>query len=205
MRKGVTLIELIFTMVIVAITFMVIPKLMQAISATSKTVIQEDAIFNSVTLMGLISRLAWDKENITNNAILNVTNQNSNFRCNPTTGTGYRIGGFVGGRNCIVSDGTILSASAITSPGASGRSSYNSIEDYHGYSLGTKTQCDNKLYDLGVKVSYIPRSTGNIKHIQITTQYNTTFKLHKSKTGCVMLDYFSFNIGQVGINKRPWR
>lgn len=198
MRKGLTLIELIFTMVIVAITFTVVPKLVQTIADTGKTIVKEDAIFNTITMMGLITRLAWDEENVINDSILNVSHGNANYTCNPATR--YRRGGFVGGRNCITA-GAIPNASnplAVPTP-----PTYNSIDSYNGYSLGTKTSCGGGLYDLGVRVTYNGAVTSNVKHIEITTNYNAGFKLKNE--GCIMFDYFSYNIGQVSINKRRWQ
>ncbi len=193
MRKGLTLIELIFTMVIVALVFSVIPKLVQTMGQSSKTVMKEDAIFNTITLMGLITNLAWDKENVTNDSILRVTNEDPKYRCNETTG--YRVGGFEGGRNCIKT----ANASAITNTS----STYNSIDSYNGYKLNTKTPCNNKLYNLGVKVEYKNATTSNIKHIKITTNYDDSFKIKDD--GCTIFDYFSYNLGQAHINKRAWK
>ncbi len=193
MRKGLTLIELIFTMAIVAFVFSVIPKLVKTMAQSSKAVIKEDAIFNTITLMGLIKNLAWDKNNVTNDSILKVTNEDTKYTCNQATG--YRVGGFIGGRNCI----DTANASTITNTSTI----YNSIDSYNGYKLDTKTSCNNKLYNLGIKVKYQTGSTCNIKHIQITTNYDDSFKLKGD--GCTIFDYFSYNLGQVHINKRAWK
>lgn len=196
MRNGLTLIELIFTMVIVAITFIVVPKLVHTMATASKTVMKEDAIYNTMTMMGLITHLPWDNNNVQNNSILNVTNGALSYTCNQTTG--YRPGGFVGGRNCINS-GSIPAATNIPTSSTI----YNSIEDYNGYSLNTKTECNNNLYDIGVEVSYLGAQTSDVKHVKITTAYNSSFKLKNQ--GCDIFDYFSYNIGQININKRRWR
>lgn len=200
MRKGLTLIELIFSMVIVAITFTVIPKLVQTMADSSKVVVQEDAIFNTMTLMGLITRLPWDGNNVDNDSILTVTNGVAQFTCNPNTGphAGYRNGGFAGGRNCIAAGAA--STIPTTTP-----TTQNSISDYNNYSLNTQVECGNNLYDLGVTVSYVGGATSDIKHVQIRTNYNNAFKLHSTHDPCTMMDYAAFNIGQVAINRRRWQ
>lgn len=207
MRKGLTLIELVFTMVIVAITFVVIPKLMQTYALTAKTVVKEDAIFNTITMMGLISHLAWDEQNIENDTILSVSNGDADHTCNTTTG--YRPGGFIGGRNCITPTGATINASSIPTTAPDANSSLNSIDSYNKYDLDTVTPCNGKLYDLGVKVSYYGKATSNVKRIEIRTRYDSAYKFYdKTKTvsqqPCVIFDYYAYNIGQVSIKKRRW-
>lgn len=192
MRRGLTLIELIFTMVIVAITFMVIPKLIQAFSRIGSTVIKEDAMYNTITMMNLITRLPWDKNSIESDSILKTNNINA---CDPTTG--YRVGGFPGGRSCI--DKTFNA-----SPIAHNHAALDSIGEYNGESLDTITPCNGQLYDLGVSVNYSVAGTRtDIKHIAITTGYDTALAAHGNF--CVILDYNSYNLGRVPIKRRRWQ
>lgn len=201
MRKGLTLIELIFTMVIVAVTFTVIPKLIQTMGNAGAQTIKEDAIYNTMTLMGKIINLPWDQSNITSNAILHVNSENSKYECRANH---YRIGGFKGGRNCV-GEGNITTHNA-TNIGKED-ANYDDIDDFDGVSLNTLTPCNNKLYDLGVEIEYdngtVNNST-NIKYIKITTDYNSTFTRHDGSS-CMVFDYWSYNIGQIDIKKRRWK
>lgn len=209
MRKGLTLIELIFTMVIVAITFVVIPKLMQTYALTGRTVVKEDAIFNTITMMGLITHLAWDENNIENDSILSVTNNpDTNYKCGHDI-IGYRKGGFAGGRNCSNLENIPIPKTKASTIKGTYTGNLNSIDSYNGYDLDTVTPCNGKLYDLGVKVSYYGKATSNVKRIEIRTRYDSAYKFYdKTKTvsqqPCVIFDYYAYNIGQVSIKKRRW-
>lgn len=206
MRKGLTLIELIFTMVIVAITFTVIPKLIQVMGNARAQTIKEDAIYNTMTLMGKIVNLPWDQNNTTSNAILHVNSGSSDYDCQADN---YRQGGFKGGRNCV-GEGNITIHNA--SPIGIENTNYDDIDDFDGESLNTLTPCSNALYDLGVVVNYVQDNNDevtsgtstNIKRIVITTDYNSTFTRHDGSS-CMVFDYWSYNIGQIDIKRRRWR
>lgn len=209
MRRGLTLIELIFTMVIVAVTFTVIPKLIQTLGTANKVTMQEDAIFNTMTLMGLIIRLPWDNENRTNSQILRVNSGDPRFDCNGTTF--YRPGGFVGGRLCV--EQSTAEINATTTIGREG-SLYNDIDDYDGESLDTLTSCGGQLYDLNVVINYendttfttlAAGQTSNTKHIEITTMRDSASRYKANYDFCVVFDYFSYNIGYATIKKRLWQ
>ncbi len=204
MRKALTLIELIFTMVIVAIVFTVIPKLIQSTSTASGVVIKEDGIYASMTMMGKIINQAWDEENTKTNAILNTHESNC---------TKDRKYLFLGGRSCKgEEENTYYNASTI---GVDTGNDLNDIDDFNEKDINAKLKCgtnSKNLYDLGVKVSYIenpnkteayPKST-DFKLIQITTKYSPT--VHgDSKNHCVALEFVSYNIGLASIKRRRWK
>lgn len=96
MKKGLSLIELVFTIVIIAVVFTVIPKIVLALSKSDEFTVKQDAVFNGMTMMQMISRLAWDENSTNNNDILQTAS--INFNCSSTTH--YRVGGFRGSRNC---------------------------------------------------------------------------------------------------------
>ena len=99
MRKGLSLIELIFTIVIIALVFTVIPKVVFALKKSDSFVIRQDAILNSVSLMQMLSKLPWDENNFNTTDILHVSpSGNAIFNCDPISR--LRVGGFVGSRNC---------------------------------------------------------------------------------------------------------
>lgn len=213
MRRALTLIELILSMVIIAIVFTVIPRLIHAMNQTSKTAQQEEAMYNAVALMGAIINLPWDNNNTVNDQILQVTAGNSAYDCNTTSG--YRIGGFIGGRNCIEPSGIDYNASTLGLEG----SDMNDIDDYV-LPINTDNNCSRSsgksLYTLTPIISYVndPASVGaitlsdvnisntsNTKHVIVKVGYHTDNKL----SGCITaLQYDAFNIGQIHINSRSW-
>jgi prepilin-type N-terminal cleavage/methylation domain-containing protein len=213
MRRALTLIELILSMVIIAIVFTVIPRLIHAMNQTSKTAQQEEAMYNAVALMGAIINLPWDNNNTINDQILQVTQGNSAYDCNTTSG--YRIGGFIGGRNCIEPSGIDYNASTLGLEG----SDMNDIDDYR-IDINASSDCSRKagksLYTLSPIITYVndPASVGaitlsdvninntsNTKHVIVKVGYHTDNKLG----GCITaLQYDAFNIGQIHINSRSW-
>lgn len=215
MRRALTLIELILAMVIIAIVFTVIPRLIHAMNQTSKTAQHEEAMYNALTLMGAIINLPWDNNNTKNDQILQVTAGNSAYDCNTTSG--YRIGGFVGGRNCIESPGIDYNASILGLEDTN----INDVDDY-ALPLNADNNCSRSagkmLYTLTPIVTYVTdplpsnrlqlgdtnASMGvktNTKHVLVRVGYHTDNKL----SGCITaLEYHAFNIGQIHINSRNW-
>ena len=213
MRRALTLVELILSMVIIGIVFTVIPRLIHAMNQTSQTAIKEEAMYNAVALMGAIINLPWDNNNTQNDQILQVTAGNSAYDCNTTSG--YRIGGFIGGRNCIEPSGIDYNASALGLEGIE----INDLDDYT-LSINADNNCSRSngksLYTLSPIISYVndPSPTGaitlsdvnisnksNTKHVLVKVGYHTDNKL----SGCITaLQYDAFNIGQIHINSRSW-
>ena len=215
MRRALTLIELILAMVIIAIVFTVIPRLIHAMNQTSKTAQQEEAMYNAVALMGAIVNLPWDNNNTQHDQILQVTAGNSAYDCNTTSG--YRIGGFIGGRNCIEPLGVDYNATALGVEDTD----INDIDDYvlplhsdnncsrsHGKLLYTLTPTVHYVLDpLGSNTLVLSNTnanaatTTNTKYIVVNVGYHSDNKL----SGCIAaLQYHAFNIGQIHINSRSW-
>lgn len=205
MRKALTLIELILSMVIIGIVFTVIPRLVIAMNQNAQTTIKEEALYNALSLMGSIIALPWDNNNTVNSQILNITNSNS-YDCKIGT-SGYRTGGFTGGRNCLpLENGSYLfNASSIL-----GREDgeYNDIDDFNGYKVTTHSACSSNLYDLNTTISYsgddgavYNNGTTNTKIIHVKVGYNAAHKFYKP--GCITdLSYTAYNIGNIEINKK---
>lgn len=206
MRNALTLIELILSMVIIGIVFTVIPRLIMSMNQTSQATIKEEAMYNALAQMGMILNLPWDNNNTQNPQILSVTAGNADYECN--TSSGYRIGGFVGSRNCIETNGTDYNASL-----AIGRedAEYNDIDDYDGNITIAKASCtagSTNLYNIGTTVLYKPDSgvgtatgTTNTKTIQVRVGYHGNNKFHDvAKPNCITdLNYTSYNIGNIHI------
>ncbi len=180
MRHGLTLIELIFSMLIIAVVFSVVPKFMAVSNRAMQLGIKEDALFNAVTQTAMISKLPWDQNTIdTNGAILHA----GGLPCNQ-----YRVGGFEGSRNCINSLGFGATMGKEDA-------NYNDIDDYNGDSVTTTG--GRLAYTMDTAVA----QTGDIKTITVTISANS------EKLGGNFASHFfydSANLGHVQINRRFW-
>ncbi len=216
MRRGLTLIELIFTMVIIAIVFTVIPKIVLTLNKSDAFSIRQDALFNGISMMHMISNMPWDKENVDSRDILETKSTNSEFDCNSSNG--YRIGGFIGSRTCF----NDLNASLINT------AKHNNADATDFDDIGDFNNADIRAnyYDLNISVSYILDSnnsvfitngsnmvvdlnnsnnaltTTNLKNITIVVNYSGKRGKPRRLT---QFDYVSANIGQMIFYKREWK
>lgn len=198
MRRGLTLIELIFSMVIIAIVFTVVPKIIFASNKSLELSMKEDALFSAYSLMGSIIKLDWDENTTKGGKILDT---------NDTICTDYKVGGFVGSRNCIDSN---LTASAIGQD--NGSSDYNDIDDYNNYPIDiNKTVNGNKVneYKVTAHIHYvdsnyaIETTTRNLKEINVTVvPGNNNTKMTGFKSSFF---YYSANLGHIQVKKRVWQ
>ena len=143
-KRGLTLIELIFTIVIIAFVFSVVPKMFQTTNKSLAFSSKEDALFNIYSQMMDIILKEYDEKNTMYDDILLTGNNNSVLECNTTKG--YRIGGFIGSRNCFhkVYESNI-GLDANEPP-------RDDIDDYNG--LNYQIYSGNKEYNLSVSVGY---------------------------------------------------
>ena len=204
MKKALTLIELIFTMVIIAFTFTVIPKLFQISNNSISFSSKEDALFNMYSQIMDIVTKEYDEKNTIYDDIL-LTGQNQ-LECN--TSTGYRIGGFIGGRNCFDKVYESLIPSSPKRP-------FNAIEDYNG--LEYIIYSGNKQYTLKVKVGYTD-NWGNDSYSDKSLNFTFTNRSDNNKSQIKrvyveILDnnktissiyYYSANIGHATIKSIKW-
>jgi len=214
MRRGLTLIELIFTIVIIAMVFTVIPKIVLSLNKADKFAIRQDAMFNGISMMKMISNMPWDANNTNSSDILHVTK--GSFDCNRTTF--LRIGSFIGGRTCEEN----LSANQIPNPTNFTDVDYseNNINDFNYKNVEVNTT-QRKLYDLNITVSYIDdgimnhnvkdlnlsndrtdNNTSNLKRIRLNVYYAVDGRKYKQLT---QFNYTSANIGQMILHKRVWQ
>ncbi len=211
MRRALTLLEMIFTMIIVGLVFMVVPKIIFVTNKSFETLVKEDALFNALSLMQIVSSLPWDENNTRYDAILATDSSQAAYLCDASTGY-YRVGGFRGGRSCI-EEGAIPSASTIGREDAL----YNDLDDYDGYSVTTSASGGAK-YDLNVTVRYLSdppagslvdlsslaaaAGRSNIKEVNVTVSNAAANKKVSFRSS---IFYHSANIGQTYIHKRAWR
>lgn len=189
-KPAFTLVELIFSIVIIAIVFTVVPKLLFVTTKTMELSIKEDGLFSGIALMGNIVRLPWDENTMLSQGKILDTAANT---CDD-----YRIGGFTGSRNCLNSN---ASATPKASFGSSG--SYGDVDDYDGYS--TATSNGRIQYNLDVEVNYVNAndfSAGldpdELKEVKVSVSSSGKTNL------CTSFLFYSANLGHIQINKRAW-
>jgi len=207
MRRGLSLIELIFTIVIIAIVFTVIPKVILSLNKSDSFTIRQDALFNAISLTQMISRLPWDENDTNSTDILHT--QSGNFICNNLSKR--RIGGFIGSRGCKDN----LSASVISSDGQSNYLYFNDFDDYNDANISAS------YYGLDIRVNYIddnitydgqkaiftlnatPKSTTtNLKMLDI----NVSYRGRRGKVRQLsQFSYISSNIGATILHERVWK
>jgi len=141
MRRGLSLIELIFTIVIIAIVFTVIPKVVLSLNKADSFAVRQDALFNGVSMVSMISKLPWDEANSNSPDVLHV--DSLNFTC--STSTFRRVGGFIGSRNC---DENLTST--LGKNGEASYDEYNDLDDFKD-----ENNITAKPYRLETEVTYL--------------------------------------------------
>ena len=184
MRKGLTLIELIFSMVIIGIVFTVVPKMIFASNKALQLSIKEDGMYNAISLLGSISKLPWDQSTIDTRG--EIVNASGGILCQTN---GYRVGGFIGSRNCL--NNKTINGMVVDN----NKNDFDDIDDYDGETDFEESSSSGKDYDLSVEVS----RTNDIKEIKVTINGG-------ARTGNFQTSFFyqSANLGYIQINKRAW-
>ncbi len=185
MRRGMSLIELIFTMLIISVIFMVVPRLISVTNRSMQLELKEEALFDAISLSFLLSTLPWDQNTTnTNGAILKA----GGVECNASTG--YRTGGFIGSRNCIGYANT---------PPDDKVNDCDDLDDYNDKSCYEDNTTGGHLpYNLKVTI----RRNKDKKHliVEVNTSNSGRFGKFDSK-----FFFDSYNLGWVHINRRVWR
>ncbi len=217
MKKAFTLIEIIFTIVIMAGIFMVIPKILMMANKNESFAMKQDAYFNAISLTKIASSLAWDENNTESLGILST--DINDIPCDASTN--IRVGSFLSanGRTCQDS----LSASVLGSEEGSDYLFFDDIDDFNGSIINTTANGNNR-YKITTNVSYLNHlslftsakkltidlsattdtdSSTNIKKMTTTIKYNGKKAVNKDKT-IATFRYYSANIGQFTLNKREW-
>lgn len=209
MRKGLSLIELVFTIVIIAVVFTVIPKIVFALNKSDEFTVKQDAVFNGMTMMQMISRLSWDENSTNSNDILQTAS--TNFNCSSTIH--YRVGGFRGSRNC---ENNVSIFGILGSEEGNVTNLYDDIDDFHDKNITTqiyrlhvevKYIADNITYvgqnaNIGLSTTSVPTST-NLKMVDMNITYAGNKASQVGKT-ISQFTYVSSNIGKFFIGKRTW-
>lgn len=216
--KAFTLIEIIFTIIIMAGIFMVIPKIIMAATKNESFAAKQDAFFNAASLIKTASSLAWDENNTENLGILKTAL--NNIECNSSTDF-IRIGSFLSANARTCKDN--LQASAIQSEEGSDYLNFDDIDDFNGMHIDVTAKGEKK-YLISTDVIYLKNigwigspkkltidlgaaqpsnSTSNIKKLTTTIKYNGKKSIDHNKT-IAAFTYYSANIGQFTLAKREW-
>jgi len=167
LKKGLTLIELIFTIVIISFVFTVIPKMLQVSNESLSFSSKEDALFNMYSQMMDIVVKEYDENNTKYDDIL-LSGEDSVLECNSSTG--YRIGGFKGSRNCF---NKVDESNIPSSP----KRPFEALEDYNG--LNYQISSGHKEYNLSVTVGY---TDDNISYDYSSQKANFDFDNRSNNT-----------------------
>lgn len=218
MRAAFNLIELIFTIVIMAGIFAVIPKIVFATSKSDNSAIKQEAFFNAISLTNIASLLAWDENNTQSMSIL-TTSGDTSLECNTTTF--IRVGGFLGenSRNCKET----YSASKIgVDDGENDYLSYDDIDDFASNpAIDVNLKNGKTKYKIYAQVRYLPDAvftttgdtmkidlnastisqTSNIKKFKATISHINRGGVEKNITSFY---YYATNIGQMLLNSEEW-
>jgi hypothetical protein len=218
LKRSFSLIELIFTIVIISLVFTVIPKIIYVTNMSINFSIKENGIFNMMSHIMDISLKEWDENNTADatysDDILLTGNLNI-LECNIKSG--YRVGGFIGSRNCK----NDMNISAIgLDDGESDSSNYDDIDDYNAteenaseenyegryklydFVIYTKEwndsnyNYDTQSLDFNFSDKFVKKS--NIKYV------NVVLKDGRSDKNVSLVRYWSANIGHMYIESRQW-
>ena len=224
MKKSFSLIELIFTIVIIAFVFTVVPKVIYTTNKTFEFSLKEDGIFNMMTKMMDISLLDWDENNTQYYDIL-LTNNKNVLECNSSDSKNIRIGGFYSGDlySRICPNNQNISHIGIDDD-EDDESDFDDVDDYDNNKTNATKKSGRKKerYTIYITVGYSDewtksdydytkqtlkwkfndntnKSASNIKFIKVTLQDNQYDKnISNAK-------YWSANIGKIPyIESEQW-
>ncbi len=203
-RKAIAMVELIFAIVIIGITLLSIPMLVNQATQSGYSTLQQESIAAAASDMSLILSRKWDEANTdTSEDATIITTTSGNFTQTDRNNTESRT--------YFTSSGGILSASAISDDGGN----LDDIDDANGKTVELAAMGGEDLIDktitIATTVSYLDDSstspigtsatstTSNIKGITITlTSGGTTPELQKE----IKLNAFSCNIGSYKLERR---
>jgi type II secretory pathway pseudopilin PulG len=206
MKKAFSLIELIFTMVIVAFTFSVIPKIIEYNNKALSFSKKEDAIYNLISKTIDISVKEFDEHNVGYDGILLVNNPPVNvLDCNLSSN--YRVGGFVGSRQCPKE---VYVSSTFKDDG---EPPYDDVDDYYDYKEDIKS--GHTTYTLKATAGYTDEwksySTASLEY-NFTSTSNTDLtnikrvevSIYDDGKKIASLKYYSANIGHITTQSEQW-
>jgi hypothetical protein len=195
MRRALTLVELLYTMVLIALVFTVLPKILFVGNKAAQTSLKEDGLFMAYTAAVQIASLPWDQHTLDlEGKILHTDGVVCGDGTGPDGEDGYRIGGFpaLDARNCLGYDGTALWK---PSHGREGNAT-DDLDDFDGWR--ERTRQGRVAYDLSARVA---PADGDMKKLVVEVNASA------GKLGTEFRSHFFFrayNLGWVRVNRRAW-
>ncbi len=168
MRRGASLIELIFTIVVMGISMAAIPPLLVSISKSNDFSINQEAILAGVTKVDNILTYEWDESNtgsVTLKHVLDVNSGDNELDRFPTITSTMRRGHFVGTDRRKFWP-TTLNASAIGIDNPAEATSPNDIDDFNG-------RVDNLIVNSASNTDYVKdfRLETTVAYVADATDY----------------------------------
>ena len=209
-KSAFTLIELIFSMVIIGLAFTVLPKILQLSSKVSVQNLREEAMYNAVAYIGLIKSTAWDENNTEVDDILHVNLGDIDYDCNSSAANPIRKGGFTGSRNCK----NDKNASITLGMESNDNDIADDMDDFTD--INATNYNSSRDYNLSVAVEYVQDINESVETFSSkeesnstnTKEINVTVEVNKKKSALgkslVKISFTSQNIGQQRINRRSW-
>ena len=209
MKKAFSLIELVFTIVIIALVFSVIPRIIQISNKSLEFSKKEDAIFNLMAKAMDISLKEFDENNTQTDDILLVNNP-PKYVLDCNSSSGYRVGGFVGSRSC--KNDYFVSAIGPDS----NEPPYDDVDDYNGSEENT-TNDGRVYYTLKMYAGYTDEFRKD-DYNNTTLDFNFTNRIDDNKSNIKRffiviskddnnissISYDSANIGHITIESKQW-
>jgi len=221
MKRSFSLIELIFTIVIIALVFTTIPRIIYTTNESFKFTLKEDGIFNMMAKMMDTSFREWDENDTTSYDILLTGNSNI-LECNSSKKPPIRIGGFYSGYNYSRICPHNLYVSHIgTDLNENSEEDYDDVDDYNNIE-DNATKKGKTRYILYISNGYSDEwnsSDYNYNNYSLDFTFSNTQNKDKSNikmTKITLYDkkydknisharYWSANIGKIGyIESEQW-
>ena len=208
-KTAFTLIELIFSIMIIGVAFTVLPKILQLAAKVSVQNVREEAMYNAVAYIGLIKSTAWDENNTVVDDILHVNVGDNDYDCNSSASNPIRKGGFTGSRNCKNDKNA-----SILGSDSGDLDDMDDFGDIRAYNRGENE--GSRDYNLSVTVKYIKDInesdttflSSEESNSTNTKEINVIVKVKKKASALgnslVKMSFTAQNIGQQRINRRNW-
>jgi len=209
-KRAFSLVELIFSIVIIGISFLSIPTIMTVISRSTEATVDTKGYYHALAQMGIILSKSWDENNVDDwdeaNVvyILDTDDNNLDTDCNGTKLGLYQDSEYR--RQCEENNSSNPNASLSSTFGTAddGEISFDDLDDFDG---GTQT-VENFKIDIGV--AYVDSNPQDLS--TTTTEFNIPIGVSSGTTSNIKevnvtisntnnnevlgtIKYYGFNIG----------
>jgi len=153
LKKSFSLIELIFTIVIIGLIFTTIPKIIYSTNESFKFTLKEDGIFNMMAKVMDISFREWDEQD-TNSYDILLTGNSNVLECDSSSYPAIRVGGFYSGyAYSRICQSGLTTSDIGKDTGESKEEDFDDVDDYNG-TESNATKNGNTRYILYITDGY---------------------------------------------------